>query len=216
MQPNQIELIGYLGSVLVAISLMMKSLLRLRVINLIGALFFTIYGALLGAIPVAFLNGLIVCIDVYYLIQMWRQKDFFTFLEISPQSEYLRAFVDFYKDDIAEIIPGYTHQTDSDKPQVCFFILRNMVPAGLFIATLQDTEAHVQLDYVIPNYRDFQVARFIFEDNAAFFLQRDIHRFISEGGSDFHRTYLERMEFVKTGDIYVHEIGKLILQDDKF
>jgi len=65
MPPNQIELIGYLGSVLVAISLMMRSLLRLRVINLIGALFFTTYGALLGAYPVAVLNGLIVCIDLY-------------------------------------------------------------------------------------------------------------------------------------------------------
>jgi hypothetical protein len=162
------------------------------------------------------LNGLIVCIDLYYLFQMWRQKDFFTFLEVSPKSEYLRAFVDFYKDDIAEIIPGYTHQTDSDKPQVCFFILRNMVPAGLFIAILQDTEAHVQLDYVIPNYRDFQVARFIFEENASFFTQHGIRRFISEGGSDFHRKYLERLGFVKVGEVYVHEIGKHILQDDKF
>ena len=37
MDLNSVELIGYLGSILVAISLMMKSLLRLRIINLIGA-----------------------------------------------------------------------------------------------------------------------------------------------------------------------------------
>ena len=100
MNINSVELIGYLGSILVAISLMMRSLLRLRIINLFGALFFTIYGVLLGAYPVAFLNGLIVCIDLYYLFQMWRQKDFFTFLEVSPKSKYLRAFVEFYRDDI--------------------------------------------------------------------------------------------------------------------
>jgi len=216
MHPNQIELIGYLGSILVAISLMMKSLLRLRVLNLIGASFFTAYGVLLGAYPVAVLNGLIVCIDLYYLFQMWRQKDFFTFLEVSPASEYLRAFVDFYKDDIAEIIPAYTHQVDSRELQVCFFILRNMVPAGLFIAKLQDDEAHIQLDYVIPNYRDFQVAHFIFEENAAFFMQHGIRRFISEGGSDFHQKYLERMEFVKVGEVYLHEIGKRAVKDNKF
>jgi len=216
MHPNQIELIGYTGSILVAISLMMKSLLRLRVINLFGALFFTIYGALLGAYPVAVLNGLIVGIDIYYLVQMWRQKDFFTFLEVSPQSEYMRAFVDFYKEDIAGIIPGYIHQITSKESQICFFILRNMVPAGLFIAQVQGEEAHIQLDYVIPNYRDFQVARFIFEENAAFFTQHGIRRFISEGGSPFHRKYLERMEFVRTGELYVHEIGKQILQDDRF
>ena len=214
MNINSVELIGYLGSILVAISLMMKSLLRLRIINLFGALFFTLYGMLLRAYPVAFLNGLIVCIDLYYLVQMWRQKDFFTFLEVFPKSEYLRAFVNFYKDDISAIIPGYTHQPDESL--LCFFILRNMVPAGLFITRVQGEQAHIQLDYVIPNYRDFQVARFIFEDNAAFFAQRGIRLFVSESGSDLHRSYLEKMEFVKNGDLYVHKVGKKIIKDRGF
>jgi len=214
MNINSLELIGYLGSILVAVSLMMRSLLRLRIINLFGALFFTIYGALLGAYPVAFLNGLIVCIDLYYLFQMWRQKDFFTFLEVSPKSEYLRAFVEFYKDDIAEIIPSYTHKTAEDL--LCFFILRNMMPAGLFIVKVRSEEAHVHLDYVIPNYRDFRVARFIFEENAAFFIQRGIRRFVSEGGSAIHRRYLEKMEFINKAEMYVHEIGTKILQDNWF
>jgi len=214
MQLNQIEIIGYLGSILVAISLMMKSLLRLRIINLIGALFFTTYGILLGAYPVAVLNGLIVGIDIYYLVQMLRQKDFFTFLEVSPKSEYLRAFVNFYKNDIAEIIPNYIYQIEDSL--LCFFILRNMVPAGLFIATVEGKEAHIKLDYVIPNYRDFGVARFIFEENAAFFRQRGIERFVSESGSEVHRKYLEKMEFVNIGEMYVHEIGRKILQDKRF
>jgi len=206
MNIDSVELIGYLGSILVAISLMMRSLLRLRIINLFGALFFTIYGVLLGAYPVAFLNGLIVCIDLYYLFQMWRQKDFFTFLEVSPNSEYLRAFVEFHKDDIAEIIPSYTYKAAEDL--LCFFILRNMMPAGLFIVKIRGEEADVQLDYVIPNYRDFQVARFIFEENAAFFIQRGIRRFVSEGGSAIHRRYLEKMEFVNQAEMYVHEIAR--------
>jgi len=216
MTQNTVELIGYLGSILVAISLMMKSLLRLRVINLVGALFFTGYGILLGAYPVAVLNGLIVCIDLYYLVQMWRQKDFFTFLEVSPKSEYLRAFVDFYKDDIAEIIPNYSHQVESEESSLCFFILRNMVPAGLFIVKVQNEEAHIKLDYVIPNYRDFQVARFIFEENALFFSQRGIRRFVSEGGSDIYRRHLKRMGFVKSGEIYAHEVGRKTLKDNRF
>ena len=206
MNMNPVELIGYLGSILVAVSLMMRSLLRLRIINLIGALFFTVYGVLLGAYPVAFLNGLIVCIDLYYLYQMWRQKDFFTFLEVSPKSEYLRAFVEFHKDDISEIIPSYIHRADDEL--LCFFILRNMMPAGLFITKVQGEEAHIELDYVIPNYRDFKVARFIFEENAAFFIQRGIRRFVSEGGSAIHQTYLGKMEFVKQGDRYVHEVAR--------
>ena len=213
MNINAVELIGYLGSILVAISLMMKSLLRLRIINLFGALFFTLYGVLLGAYPVAFLNGIIVCIDLYYLFQMWRQKDFFTFLEVSQKGKYLNAFLEFHREDILEIIPTYTRSNDDDL--LCFFILRNMMPAGLFIAKVQGDEAHIQLDYVIPNYRDFQVARFIFEENAAFFRERGICRFVSDGGSAIHRKYLEKMEFVNHGGMYVHEIGAKILQDNR-
>jgi hypothetical protein len=214
MNMNTVELIGYLGSILVAISLMMKSLLRLRLINLFGALFFTSYGILLRAYPVAALNGMIVCIDIYYLIQMWRQKDFFSFLEFSSSSEYLRAFVNFYREDINAIIPSYSYKADASL--LCFFILRNMVPAGLFITRVEGDAAHVQLDYVIPNYRDFQVARFIFEDNAAFFTQRGIRQFVSESGSALHRGYLAKMGFVQDGAVYVHKIGKKIVQDREF
>ena len=213
MNIDSVELIGYLGSILVAISLMMKSLLRLRIINLFGALFFTMYGVLLGAYPVAFLNGIIVCIDLYYLFQMWRQKDFFTFLEVSPEGKYLNAFVEFHRDDILEIIPTYKRMTGDDL--LCFFILRNMMPAGLFIAQVRGEEAQVQLDYVIPNYRDFKVGRFIFEENAAFFRERGIRRFVSDGGSPIHRKYLEKMEFVNQGGTYVHEIGEKVVQDSR-
>ena len=89
------------------------------------------------------------------------------------------------------------------------------MPAGLFIAKIRGEEAHIQLDYVIPNYRDFQVAHFIFEENAAFFRQRGIRRFVSDGGSPVHRRYLEKMEFVNQGDVYVYEIGKKLLQDSR-
>lgn len=214
MNSGQIEIIGYIGSILVAFSLTMKSLLRLRVINLLGASFFTAYGVLLRAYPVAFLNGLIVCIDLYYLFEMWRQKDFFTFMEVKPTSDYLRTFVNFYKNDIAGIIPNFVHQAEDS--QICFFILRNMVPAGVFIAKVEGEEAHIKLDYVIPNYRDFKVARFIFEENSSFFTQRGIRRFVSEGGSNVHRRYLERMGFLQKGDLFVREIGHQIIQDNGF
>ena len=64
---NYFELLGYSASVLVAISLTMRSLTRLRVINLVGSLLFTIYGFIIGAYPVAVLNAFIVLVNIYYL-----------------------------------------------------------------------------------------------------------------------------------------------------
>ena len=45
------ELIGYAGSALVVLSLMQRSILRLRVIGLIGSVVFLVYSLLIGAYP---------------------------------------------------------------------------------------------------------------------------------------------------------------------
>lgn len=206
-----LEMVGYSGSILVAISLMMKSLLRLRLINLVGALVFVVYGLLIGAYPVALLNGLIVGIDLYYLIQMWRQKDYFTLLEVSPDGAYLRGFVDYYKDEIAEIFPDYTHHPQPG--QVSLFVLRNMVPAGLLIIEPDGQQARVQLDYVIPGYRDFRVGKFLFEDHADYFTRRGIQSLAAAAGAEHHARYLQRMGFRRAGDRYIREFGRTVISD---
>jgi hypothetical protein len=155
------ELIGYAGSILVAISLMMKSLLRLRMINMLGAIFFIAYGLMIGAFPVAFLNGLILCVNLYNLWQMWRQKDYFKLMEVHYNSPYLRNFVDFYQKEIREFFPTYLFKPQSD--QVVIFVLRNMVPTGLLIVRPNEEEAEVFLDFVIPGYGYFRAGIFLFD-----------------------------------------------------
>jgi hypothetical protein len=72
------EIIGYVASVLVAISLTMRSVLKLRVINLFGAAVFTLYGLLIGAYPVAVMNLFIVLIDLYYLREFIASNGYFS------------------------------------------------------------------------------------------------------------------------------------------
>jgi len=64
---NFIEWLGYLASILVAISFLMRSMTRLRFVNTIGAICFVIYAVAIKALPVALINCFIVCINVYYL-----------------------------------------------------------------------------------------------------------------------------------------------------
>ena len=72
------EIVGYIASGLVAISLMMSSIVKLRLINLVGAGLFTLYGILIDAYPVAVLNFMIVLIDLYYLREIIAKKVFLT------------------------------------------------------------------------------------------------------------------------------------------
>ena len=69
---NFYEVLGYLASVLVALSLTMRSLFKLWVINLAGAMLFTVYGLVIGALPVAALNFFIALVNIYYLHQIFR------------------------------------------------------------------------------------------------------------------------------------------------
>ncbi len=212
MEPSFLyELVGYAGSILVAISLTMKSLVRLRVINLVGAMVFTVYGFLIGAFPVVFLNTIILAINVFYLVQMWNQKDYFKLMEVSFDSRYLKNFVDFYQKEIREFFPTYLFKPQND--QLAVFVLRNMVPAGVLIVKPQGEQAEVFLDFVIPDYRDFRAGKFLFDESSAYFHQRGIRRFVSEAGNLRHEAYLKRMGFQPENGNYYCALPEKVIKD---
>lgn len=189
-----LEIVGYAASVLVAISLMMSSILRLRIINLVGSMAFVVYGALIGAYPVAVVNLLIVFINLYYLRQMLGSREYFKLLRVRPDAEYLRAFLDFHADEIQRFLPGFRYAPD--QRLLVFFVLRDMVPAGLFIGERRgDGALRVMLDFVIPQYRDFKTGRYLFRDQAHFFRAHGISEIVSAPGNPTHTRYLRRMGF---------------------
>lgn len=62
-----IEWLGYTASILVAISFLMKSINKLRLINTVGAFCFVVYAIAIKAFPVALINLFIICVNIYYL-----------------------------------------------------------------------------------------------------------------------------------------------------
>jgi len=62
------EWVGYLASLALIISFMMKNVNTLRVINSIGAVLFVIYGYMLHiSWPIIITNGFILTANIYYL-----------------------------------------------------------------------------------------------------------------------------------------------------
>jgi hypothetical protein len=123
-----LEGFGYLASVLVAISLMMRSIVRLRWINLVGAACFTAYGILISAYPVAALNFAIVLINVYFLWKTHRTKEAFAVVEMPANSPYLAEFLRFHATDIRRFQPAF--RFDPTATQHVLLALRDLVPAG--------------------------------------------------------------------------------------
>jgi hypothetical protein len=60
--------IGYLASLILMISFLMKNIIKLRIINSIGALLFIFYGImLLTSWPIIITNIFILGVNIYYL-----------------------------------------------------------------------------------------------------------------------------------------------------
>lgn len=189
------EVLGYGASLIILLSITRTSILQLRVTGLAGSLAFVVYGVLIGAYPIAIVNVAIVGVHVFFLRELLSTKnEYFSSLELNKDSQYLRYFLDFYRDDIETHQPDFLFQARDD--QVRAFVLRDMVPAGLFIGRLcRDDSIEVELDYVVPQYRDFKVAEFLYSDRSQIFLERGRRRIWTRPGSGSHLDYFERLGF---------------------
>lgn len=189
-----LEGLGYLASALVAVSLMMRSIVRLRWINLVGAACFTVYGILIHAYPVAALNFAIVLINVYFIARTRRAKEAFAVVEMPPDSAYLTEYLRFHGTEIQRFQPGFTF--DPSARQHVLMVLRDMVPAcALILVPGEDRTASVALDFVTPAYRDFKIGRYLFHRRRDLFHALGIDRVETSAGTPDHVTYLERMGF---------------------
>ena len=111
MTPEQlslfIEIIGYIASAFVLISVMMRSIVKLRWYLLIGNIFYVIYGVLINAMPVILLNAINGVLNIYFLYQAHKQFGDFEIIKISPHENIVMYFVNHFKEDIKKFFPDF-------------------------------------------------------------------------------------------------------------
>ena len=194
---NYIELFGTAMSIIVAVSLTQKNIKWLRILNLIGAFGFSVYGILIKSWPVAGLNGFISVIDIWYLTEMFIRRDRFSHIFCCPSEDpYCRQFLLFYKDDIKKYQPdlpeGFGPETTG-----CI-ILRNMIPVSLIIFRLiKEDTAEILIDYATPSFRDFKNGRYFLEKVVHREALSSVNRIQTCSGTKKHETYLKRMGYFK-------------------
>jgi hypothetical protein len=201
------ELIGYLGSALIVISLAMSSIIRLRLINLAGSLVFTLYGALIGSIPVVITNVIITGLNLWYLRKELTTRAALRVVSVERDDPFLDAFLDTYRSDIA----GYVEPSVLSAPtDVRFVMLRDATPAGVFLAVDDgDGNLRILLDYVAPRYRDLKVGALLYQDDARRFSDLGYGTLRVEHPHQRQRSYLAAMGFAVEGDAMVrHKVPR--------
>lgn len=196
MEITSLQIIGYIASIIIAVSMTMNSIVKFRWINLAGALTFSVYGFIIDALPVGILNGFIVLVDLYYLFIIYTKKELFEILEVRAENKYLIRFLEYHNNEIQKHFPGFSYKPKMNT--VSFFILRNMSVAGIFLAHRENEDVlKVGLDYVIPEYRDFKNGKYIYLRLKKKFIEAGFKKVVASGNSTKYIKYLKKLGFTE-------------------
>ena len=148
-----IEIFGYIGCIFVIISMLMTSVVKLRVIN------------------------------IYNLIKLSKADgNHYDMIRGNKEDSYLTYFIKHYK-----------------KADTIYTVCCEGVPAGVLAGKKEGDALEISFDYTTPTYRDCSAGRFLYAKLA----EEGYKKFICKEVTEGHKSYLEKMGFVKENGVYV-------------
>ena len=194
-----IEMVGYLGSILVVVAMLMPSLVKLRVINSIGAGIFAIYALIIQSYPTALMNVCLVSINIYNLVKLSRTEKHYDLIEEDDNKGVFLAYsLGYYKEDIKNYFPEF----DLDKLDfdMSYIICCDATPAGFFLGKKRENGVvDVVLDYTTPAYRDCSVGTYLHSKLP----QKGVKKLVYKGCWDKTVPYLNKVGCVVENGVYV-------------
>ncbi len=195
-----IEMIGYLGSFLVLVSFLMTSVFKLRIVNTVGSLIFMIYALIIKSYPTAIMNFCLVLINLRFLYKMSKTEKEFDLVEVNKDDSFLNYFLNKYHDDILNSFPDTSFEMANVNKS--YLITCNNNPVGVTLGKEDNNIFDLQIDYTIPEYRDFSIGSFLNSQ----LKNKGIKKLIYRGSTDNHMPYLNKMEYTKEEDYYSKEL----------
>ena len=195
-----IELIGYLGSILVLISMLMSSVIKLRVINTVGSIIFTFYAFAIQTYPTAILNVILVGVNIYNIVKLLKSTKQYDLVEVKAEDSFTGYFVEHYKKDIELYFPEF--KNDTSLYDAAYIVCCNADPAGILLGKKNGDEIEISLDYTTPMYRDCSAGRFLYAELE----KKGIKKLVYRSADKKHAEYLEKMGFSKNEEGYIKEI----------
>lgn len=193
-----LQVLGWTGSALLVVSLLQSRVLRLRQLNLVAACLLVVFNASLGVWPMVATNVVIAAINVWQLSRLLRTRHdptTYAALPIGAGEPYLRHVLDAHGADIARFNP----QLDWDPHSAgafAFLVLRGAETVGVVLARdAGGGVAEIDLDYVVPRYRDFTPGEFVYQ-RSGLFTERGFRRLLAPAQMREADDYLAGVGFV--------------------
>lgn len=197
-----LEVLGWVGSIVLVVSLLQSRLLRLRQLNLAASALLVVYNALIEVWPMVAMNVAIGAINVWHLARLLRTRhdpDAYEVVEVVADDPYLAHVLGHHGDDIARFNPGFAW--DGDRAgAMAFLVLREGETVGFVLAhDGGGGRAEVALDYVSPKFRDFTPGEFVFR-RSGLFTDRGFSTVVASRRMRGADRYLAQVGFERRGD----------------
>jgi hypothetical protein len=197
------EVVGYLASALVVVSLSMSSVVKLRLISLCGSVTFVVYGSLIGAPPIVIANVVIAGINIWFLRnELGGHRDLGASV-IPATAPFLADFLRYHQDEILHFQPTFQPPAHDD---LVLLLTRDGLPAGVVAGRQAGSDLHVTLDFVLKPYRDSRLGGWLYGKGSAILRAQGIRRLTTWAGDDDHQSYVERVGFRPDGDQFVLDL----------
>lgn len=166
LESNLPELIGYTASILIAVSMLMTSVLRLRWFILVGNLLFIVYAILIQAYPILILNSFNAVVNIWFIWQAYNLKGNYAVLHAESNAPMLERFLSYYIDDIQKFFPKFTR---FDPDDVVFLIVKGTAVISVVgFRKINDDAFEVVIDYVAKTHRNHKPGKLIYEQENIF------------------------------------------------
>lgn len=192
-----LELFGYLGSLLVVVSLMMSSVVKLRMFNTVGSAISAVYALVIHSYPLALMNICIILINLYNLFRLFSSDKHYDLIESRGDEAYLKYFMDYYRKDMGEYFPDLPE--DGLAGDRAYIVCCDAAPVGLLMGRLdREGTLEVAVDYAVPSYRDCSIGTYLYAQLEG----RGVKRLVCRSCGPKHIPYMKKMGFVRRDGIY--------------
>lgn len=196
MELSGVEIFGYCASAVIAFSLTRSSIIKLRWYNLFGASSFCVYGLIIGAFPVAVLNGFIAVTNVFFLSRLLLHvEEQFSILQVSRPSNYVDFFLKYHQQDIHRLFPRFMKVSAAPARQY-FFLTERTEVVGMISGYEESKDVFVvDFDFVIPAYRDCRLGHFSMGHGQQLASTSGYAKIVATADSLEHEHYLTKLGF---------------------
>jgi len=192
MNAAYIDLLGYVASFIILVSLTMKSIVKLRWINAAGSVLFVVFALVTRSLPTVAMNIGIIVIDLWYISRLSRNKSDYQLVKAERGSAYLEFFFRKHEAEISEI---FGESAFAEAKGFSYFVCDNEI-AGLFAwKENSTTECQILIDYVTLRYRDTKIGSYFFDRQLPLFREKGYTRFTYNNVGRRHWKYLEKIGF---------------------